>query len=448
MSGQLQTNNCAYYPGYNVGCSISDTRAPSYGASFNAQGGGVYAMQWTSDYIRIWYFARGTIPSDIANQTPNPSSWGLPAAEFQGSCMIDQKFQAHKIIMNNAFCGEYAGAASVWNSSTNSCAASTNYGTCNAYVAGQPAAFQNAYWSINSVRVYQLAGSSSNATSSPYIASLQPTSTISSTSSTPTPTPTTSLCPGYNFTVVQSGAFKYEIECGINPSGSDLGAPYSGYPVNSFEDCVGGCSYWNANVTANICGAVAYQISNKACYWKRSAGSTPLNPAFNGARLIYYAYPQVTDDPRSQTTTTSSSSYVQTVATPNTYVNPSVTSTTSFSLFLAFGYGNVFNIDFELYVEHAYYTVADYIEQFVYSYDIAQSDHVLRNNLFHDRDHDHDHNIVVSKQKRNQPISINEFEYQHDQQNLINAVVAHVRSIIDCGHVESRVANDYDDSSE
>jgi hypothetical protein len=101
-------------------------------------------MQWTSDFIRIWYFARGTIPSDITNQTPNPSSWGLPAAEFQGSCMIDQKFQAHKIIMNNAFCGEYAGAASVWNSSTNSCAASTNYGTCNAYVAGQPAAFQNA----------------------------------------------------------------------------------------------------------------------------------------------------------------------------------------------------------------------------------------------------------------------------------------------------------------
>ncbi|KIW53219.1 hypothetical protein PV05_08809 [Exophiala xenobiotica] len=333
MSGQLQTNNCAYYPGYNVGCSISDRRGPSYGASFNAQGGGVYAMQWTSDYIRVWFFARGTIPSDITNQAPNPSSWGLPAAEFQGSCVIDQKFQAHKIIMNNAFCGEYAGAASVWNSSTNSCAASTNYSTCNGYVAGQPAAFQNAYWSIKSVRVYQLADSSSNATSSPYIASLQPTSTISSTSSAPTPTPTTSLCPGYNFTVVQSGAFKYEIECGVNPGGSDLGAPYSGYPVNSFEDCVGGCSYWNANVTANICGAVAYQISNKACYWKRSAGSTPLNPAFNGARLIYYAYPQVTDDPRSQTTTTSSSgTYVQTVATANTYVNPSVASTTSYSL--------------------------------------------------------------------------------------------------------------------
>lgn len=101
-------------------------------------------MQWTSDYIRVWFFARGTIPSDITNQAPNPSSWGLPAAEFQGSCVIDQKFQAHKIIMNNAFCGEYAGAASVWNSSTNSCAASTNYSTCNAYVAGQPAAFQNA----------------------------------------------------------------------------------------------------------------------------------------------------------------------------------------------------------------------------------------------------------------------------------------------------------------
>jgi hypothetical protein len=101
-------------------------------------------MHWTSDYIRVWFFPRNAIPADITNKTPNPSSWGLPAANLQGSCNIDQHFQGHKVILNNAFCGEYAGASSVWNSTTNSCAASTGYSTCNAYVAAVPGAFQNA----------------------------------------------------------------------------------------------------------------------------------------------------------------------------------------------------------------------------------------------------------------------------------------------------------------
>lgn len=47
-------------------------------------------MQWTSDYIRVWFFQRNQIPRDITNLTPNPSNWGLPAANLQGSCNIDQ----------------------------------------------------------------------------------------------------------------------------------------------------------------------------------------------------------------------------------------------------------------------------------------------------------------------------------------------------------------------
>ena len=47
-------------------------------------------MQWTSDYIRVWFFPRQQIPTDILNLTPNPSNWGPPAANLQGSCNIDQ----------------------------------------------------------------------------------------------------------------------------------------------------------------------------------------------------------------------------------------------------------------------------------------------------------------------------------------------------------------------
>lgn len=101
-------------------------------------------MQWTSEYIRIWFFPRGEIPSDIVNNSPNPNpaSWGLPQAHMQGDCVIDQHFQSHKIILNNAFCGEYAGAPSVWNSTVNSCATYTGFSSCSAYVAGVPSDFQ------------------------------------------------------------------------------------------------------------------------------------------------------------------------------------------------------------------------------------------------------------------------------------------------------------------
>ncbi|KIW83989.1 hypothetical protein Z517_03235 [Fonsecaea pedrosoi CBS 271.37] len=334
MTGQLSNNNCAYYPGYNVGCGIRDNRPASYGTGFNAIGGGVYAMQWTSDFVSVWFFPRGSIPSDITSKTPNPSSWGLPAAKMQGSCVFDQHFQAHKIILNNAFCGEYAGATSVWNSTTNSCAINTGYSTCNAYVAAQPGAFQQSYWSINSIRVYQLvdpnANVSSNATT--YIASNQPTPSSTSTISSSTPVPTTSLCPTYNFTVVQAGDYKYEVECGVNIGGSDIGRPYPNYPVNSFEDCVAGCSYWNTFNISNICGGVTYRVSTRACFWKRNVGSTPADPNFNSARLIYYAYPQVTDDPRKRTSSSSSTSYVATSVTPQYYVAAGTTSSTSFSL--------------------------------------------------------------------------------------------------------------------
>jgi hypothetical protein len=42
MTGTLQTNNCAYYPGYNVGCGITPSfGGNSYGAGFNLNGGGM-----------------------------------------------------------------------------------------------------------------------------------------------------------------------------------------------------------------------------------------------------------------------------------------------------------------------------------------------------------------------------------------------------------------------
>jgi hypothetical protein len=109
-------------------------------------------MQWASTGIYVWFFQRGRIPSDITNSTPDVSGWGTPLASFSGGgCDFNQAFQNHNLVFDTTFCGGWAGQDSVWGSSSCSTLAST----CNDYVANNPAAFTDAFWLINSVKVYQ-----------------------------------------------------------------------------------------------------------------------------------------------------------------------------------------------------------------------------------------------------------------------------------------------------
>lgn len=54
-----------------------------------------------------------------------------------------------KIVFDTTFCGDWAG--NVWGSSAT---CSKLASTCEAYVGANPAAFSEAYWLINSVKVY------------------------------------------------------------------------------------------------------------------------------------------------------------------------------------------------------------------------------------------------------------------------------------------------------
>jgi hypothetical protein len=148
--GVLANGDCNSGNGNN-GCSQSTTTANNFGDPFNANGGGVYAMEWTSSAISVHFFPRNAIPADITANTPNPSSWGAPQAKFTSSgagCNIDNHFKNHQIIFDTTFCGDWAGQ--VW--SSGSCASKAT--TCEAYVANNPGAFESAYWLINSVKVY------------------------------------------------------------------------------------------------------------------------------------------------------------------------------------------------------------------------------------------------------------------------------------------------------
>jgi Glycosyl hydrolases family 16 len=153
FSGELVTPNCDIdAPGQatNAGCQIADSQSLTFGSDFNAANGGVYATEWTSDFIKIWFFPRGAIPSDVASGNPNPSdAWGVPNSLFQGSFNMDAHFQNLQIIFDTTFCGQWAGTD--W--PTSSCASLAP--TCEAYVTNNPSAFADAYWAINTLQVFQ-----------------------------------------------------------------------------------------------------------------------------------------------------------------------------------------------------------------------------------------------------------------------------------------------------
>lgn len=167
FTGEVVTADCdvnAADQSKNAGCAIADTSNLTFGDTFNANGGGVYATEWTSSFIKIWFFPRGKFPSDIASASPSPSeNWGPPTSVFSGDFNMDDHFKNLKIVFDTTFCGDWAG--NTW--STSQCASLAP--TCEEYVAKNPSAFTEAYWAVNTLQVFQDngvdAGNGSNDTS-------------------------------------------------------------------------------------------------------------------------------------------------------------------------------------------------------------------------------------------------------------------------------------------
>jgi hypothetical protein len=102
--------NSADHANGNQGCGVSNPSPNAYGQAFNNVKGGVYATEWTNQFINVWFFERSAIPADIKSGTPNPSGWGKPFANFPlGDNCNSNKFKDMQIIINQAFCGDWAG---------------------------------------------------------------------------------------------------------------------------------------------------------------------------------------------------------------------------------------------------------------------------------------------------------------------------------------------------
>lgn len=168
LGKQITTNCDVSSSGSNTGCSIQSNASqtfsaqgkkmvthPTAGEAFNAAGGGVYATLWDSSGVTIWMFPHSAVPSDLQAGAPNPADWTTitPVARFGGQgCDYGSTFRNQQLVIDTTFCGDWAGKDEVWFAST-TCAAKAP--TCQDFVAGNPAAFKDAYWEIASIKVFQ-----------------------------------------------------------------------------------------------------------------------------------------------------------------------------------------------------------------------------------------------------------------------------------------------------
>ncbi|KAG6356655.1 hypothetical protein INS49_014529 [Diaporthe citri] len=145
MTGSSTHSNCASSGTSNTGCGV-DGSVATYGEEFNSSGGGIMALEWRSAGIRMWQFARGSIPSDITGGSPDPSTWGTALADFpETGCDVDSHFRNQSIIMNIDLCGDLAG---------NLYGDASCPSNCTDFVANNPDNSTHAYWEVGIFQVY------------------------------------------------------------------------------------------------------------------------------------------------------------------------------------------------------------------------------------------------------------------------------------------------------
>ncbi|KAH8710636.1 putative glycosidase C21B10.07 [Beauveria bassiana] len=149
MTGKALDKSCYVKDNNNAGCGVRDGAKASFGQAWNEKQGGVMAVEWRDDGIRMWQFARDSIPADVTGKKPTPDAWGTAAADFPNThCDVGARFSNHSIVANIDLCGDLVEAS--WKEA--GCGGGSN---CTNFVATNPSAFTNAYWEFGAFEVYQ-----------------------------------------------------------------------------------------------------------------------------------------------------------------------------------------------------------------------------------------------------------------------------------------------------
>ena len=141
-------------------CGILDNNHESFGIPFNDVNGGYTVLQWLNEDnnnqypgIYVWFWPRNSknIPNSLLSNNPDPTEFGLPHGSFPfGNWCPSSHFYDNVMVINTDFCG-WAG------NEFNEYSECKNTGlNCVDYVSQNPNDFIDAYWLINSIKIYQL----------------------------------------------------------------------------------------------------------------------------------------------------------------------------------------------------------------------------------------------------------------------------------------------------
>ncbi|KAE8226800.1 hypothetical protein CF319_g641 [Tilletia indica] len=156
------SRNCDAEATSDTGCAISGTQNGDFGVEYNKNHGGVHVLDWNHKTgIRIWFFPRDSIPQDIEDGQPNPSSWPNPRAAWPAThCPPNDFFKSHTATFTNTLCGTWSGSDAVWHGKQpgqhKSCAAHTGHSSCESWLQSGKSNLDNAYWKIKSLKIYQI----------------------------------------------------------------------------------------------------------------------------------------------------------------------------------------------------------------------------------------------------------------------------------------------------
>ncbi|KAH9900137.1 hypothetical protein F4778DRAFT_158388 [Xylariomycetidae sp. FL2044] len=229
------------------GCSASHTTE-----TFGSSSGGVFAMEWTSEHIKIWDWTHSAVPNDITTGKPKPDTWKTPAYAIK-QCDIDKAFTDMKMIFNIDLCG-VAAHDDKWGAS---CKAETKYDQCYEYVRDEASDFKDSYFKVKHINIFQLKDDVVS-TSSAVISSTSSTtsSARSSTTSSARPSTTSSVRPSTTSSVRPSTTSSSAVLISSTSSSSSSSSAASSSAASSSRAAVGSTSASVSNSTSTFSHAI------------------------------------------------------------------------------------------------------------------------------------------------------------------------------------------------
>ncbi|KAM3557711.1 hypothetical protein MY1884_004369 [Beauveria asiatica] len=119
--------------------------------------GGIQALEWTEDTIRVYTWQIGKEPKNIDSKNPDTSSWGLPSTQLiSPACDVSRAFKNQTILFTLSLCNSANewGRGYLTTHGIKTCKQITGAETCAEYVAGNPEALKDFYFGINDVRIF------------------------------------------------------------------------------------------------------------------------------------------------------------------------------------------------------------------------------------------------------------------------------------------------------